>query len=328
MTDMTDMQMTLHPQAAALIAEVTERLSLFTGSDATPIAATSPARAREQMAVLRETLGKGPSVPEVRDLTIPTADADLPARLYRVAATRPAGLWVWFHGGGCVIGDLEEQDAVCRLMAQLSGCDVLNASYRLAPEHPFPAAAMDAYRVVEWAAEELAEDLPLIVGGESAGGGLAAAAALQAKAAGGPRIAAQVLVHPMLGADFDTDSYLRYGGGEYLLGRELMMWFWDHYAPQESMRADPLAVPLCAADLSGLPPATVVLAELDPLRDEGEAYAQRLAEAGVDVDVRTYEGVMHGFWCWANRLDSGREAVAEVCARLHETLDRNVALPA
>ncbi|HZV74943.1 MAG TPA: alpha/beta hydrolase [Conexibacter sp.] len=325
---MSIQQLTVHPQAAALIAEIGERLSLFGGSEAKPITAMSPVEAREQMALLRGTLGEGPPVPEVRDLTIPTADADLPARLYRVAATRPAGLWVWFHGGGCVVGELEEQDAVCRLMAQLSGCDVLNASYRLAPEHPFPAAALDAYRVVAWAAEELAEDLPLIVGGESAGGCLAAVAALQAKVAGTPQIAAQVLVHPMLGADFDTDSYLRYGGGEYLLGRELMTWFWDHYAPQEWMRSDPLAVPLQAEDLSGLPPATVVIAELDPLRDEGEAYAQRLAEAGVDVDVRIYEGVMHGFWCWANRLDPGREAVAAVCARLHETLRRSAALPA
>jgi acetyl esterase len=313
-----------HPQIAALIAEITTRLSLFSGTDVQPITTMAPADARRQMAILGETLGAGPPVFAARDLTIPTAEADLPARLYRATDAPPTGLWVWFHGGGNVIGDLEEQDAVCRLMAWMSGCAVLNASYRLAPEHPFPAAADDAYDVVAWAAVHLARGLPLVVGGESAGGGLAAVAALQAQVVGGPAIAAQVLVHPMLDANFDTDSYLRYGGGEYLLGRELMMWFWDHYAPQPAMRLDPRAAPLRAADvrLRGLPPATIVVAGLDPLRDEGVAYAERLQAEGVEVDLRVCEGVTHGFWVWANRIDPGRDAVAGVCGSLRERLAR------
>jgi len=216
---------------------------------------------RRQLAVVRETMGDGPRVPEVRDLAIPTAEEDLRARLYRVTTTHPPGVWIWFHAE-----DLEGADPVCRLMARASGCDVLSVACRLAP---------DAYCVVEWAARELAQDLPLVVGGESAGGALAAAAALQARGADGPSIAAQVLVHPL----FDAD-----------------------------------------VDMSGLPATTVVLAELDPLREEDAAYARRLEDAGVDVATTVCAGLKQGFWCWANRLDRGRAAVEDVCARLRRTL--------
>ncbi len=261
-------------------------------------------------------------VAEVRDVTIDTSD-EMPARLYRPTAGTLA-LLVYFHGGGWVVGSIALSDAYCRALANASGCAILSVGYSLAPEHRYPAAADDAYAATEWAAahaRELEVDSGrLAVGGSSAGGNLAAVASLIAKERRGPRIALQLLHVPVTDHDFETASYREHAIGRGLT-RAAMRWFWDHYAPDEARRDEPHASPLRAPDLRGLPPAIVVTAECDPLRDEGKAYAERLIEAGVPVTYFEYPGMVHGFMSWSSAVPSGRRAFDEVGAALRRALD-------
>jgi acetyl esterase len=207
---------------------------------------------------------------------------------------------VYYHGGGWVIGNIDEYEALGRKLAERTSCAVVLVEYRLAPEHRYPIAVDDCYAALEWTAAHLkevsgSEDAPLMVAGDSAGGNLAAAITLRARDGGGPRIDLQVLVYPVTDADLETPSYLA-EENQLLLTRDGMIWFWDHYAPDKARRLEPDASPLRAKDLSGLPPAVVLTAEHDVLRDEGEAYAQRLQEAGVPVEFKRVEGQMHAFW--------------------------------
>jgi acetyl esterase len=204
------------------------------------------------------------------------------------------------------------------MLAVESGLDLLSVDYRLAPEHRFPAALDDAFTALRWAANELAGDRPLIVGGDSAGANLATVCALRAREAGGPRVEYQLLVYPITDHIFDTSSYVEHGDSGYLLGRQDMIWFWDHYMPDLTQRDHPYASPLRAPDLSGLPPALVVVAEYDPLRDEVLAYAERLSDGGVEVEVRRYDDVVHGFFTLVNYLERGDQAVAEAGKTLAE----------
>jgi acetyl esterase len=232
----------------------------------------------------------------VEDLVLP---GGLRARLYRPALA-PAPLIVFFHGGGFVFGSVDSHyDGFCRALCGESRCAVLSLDYRLAPEHPFPAATEDGRDAVRWAAAQAerlgADPARILVAGGSAGGNLAAVTALRLRDEGGPRLAGQVLIYPV--ADFHTPptaSYLDFAEGHHLT-RADMVWFWDQYLRDPADASHPYAAPLKAPDLSRLPPAFVLTAEYDPLRDEGEAYATRLAQAGVPVTHRREAGMIHGF---------------------------------
>ncbi len=220
-------------------------------------------------------------------------------RVYRPAASSagPVPVIVFAHGGGFVFCDLDTHDGLCRSMANGVGAVVVSVDYRLAPEYRWPTAAEDVYAATLWAVEHApefgADPARLVVAGDSAGGNLAAVVALMARDRGGPAIAAQALLYPVLAADFATESYTRFAEGFYNT-RAAMSWYWDQYVPDLADRTHPYASPV-AADLAGLPPAIVVTAGCDPLRSEGDAYALALAEAGVTTVHRCYEGAIHGF---------------------------------
>ncbi len=257
-----------------------------------------------------------PDLPEivvhsVEDLMIDGPDSSIPVRIYRPSAA-PAPVHLHFHGGGWVIGDLETHDRDCREICVGADCIVVAVDYRLAPEHIFPAAPEDCYAALCWAAANLdsLSALPgaVSVGGDSAGGNLAAAVALMARDRSGPAIAMQLLIYPVTDATMESGSYRDNANG-YLLSRTMMSWFWDHYCPDLALRADPLASPITAEDLIGLPPALIMTAEFDPLRDEGEAYAERLIAAGVEVEVRRFDGLVHGFFSQAGVIEAAREGI-------------------
>jgi acetyl esterase len=230
---------------------------------------------------------------------------------------------LFFHGGGWVMGSIETHDALCHALTNLSGCLFISVDYRLAPEHRFPAAPVDAYAATCWAAESArslrADPRRIALCGDSAGGNLAAVTALMARDHRGPEISCQVLVYPVTDCRLDTPSHRESSEG-YLLTRELMLWFWNHYVEGEDAARHPHASPLRAGDLAGLPEALVLTAEYDPLRDEGEAYARRLKEAGVPVTLHRLEGLIHGFFRQYARIDRAREALEEVAAALRRSL--------
>lgn len=238
-------------------------------------------------------------------------DADgVPVRLYRPAGGERRAL-VYLHGGGWVLGSLASHDPLCRTLAARSGWTVVAADYRLAPEHPHPAAVEDAWTATRWAAGRFER---LAVGGDSAGGHLAAVVALRARA-GGPALALQLLLYPIADHGFDTPSYREHGTGTNLT-EATMRWFWRLYLPDESLADDPEVSPLRAPDLAGAAPAFVVTAGHDPLRDEGEAYARRLADAGVPVTLRRYENQIHGFLRMPAVIDRARDGIDDVAAAL------------
>ncbi|MCA9052511.1 MAG: alpha/beta hydrolase [Planctomycetaceae bacterium] len=219
----------------------------------------------------------------------------------------PLGTVLFFHGGGWVTGNLDTHDALCRRLCNESGSRIVAVDYRLAPEHKFPAAADDAHAATTWAAETYGT--PLAVLGDSAGGNLAAAAALMARDRGGPAIAAQVLVYPITDCGCDTPSYHEFAEG-YFLNRPSMQWFWEQYAPDPERAAHPYASMLRAESLTGLPPSLIVTAEYDVLRDEGIAYADRLHSAGIMVERISYAGMIHGFLRRLHQFRRAEEAVA------------------
>jgi acetyl esterase len=285
----------------------TQQLAAAPG--AKPLHEMTPTEARAMGAALAELAGEGPEMARVEDRVLQSGAGAFPVRLV-VPRGEVQGIIVWYHGGGWVIGSIAESDTLTRKLAAATGCAVVNVDYRMAPEHRFPAAADDCYAAFEWAhanAPSIAgRDVPMLVGGDSAGGNLAAVVALRARDRKGPKLALQVLVYPVTDADFERPSYVA-PENQLLLTKESMVWFWDHYAPQGVDRAQPDASPLKAADLAGLPPAVVVLAEHDVLRDEGEAYAARLRQAGVPVSIKQFDGQIHGFFTMVNILP-GHEA--------------------
>jgi acetyl esterase len=252
------------------------------------------------------------------DRTIPGPAGAIPVRVYRPSAD-PAPVFVYFHGGGWVLGSLNTHHGVCATLARLAGCVVCSVDYRMAPEHRFPAALDDAWAATTWIAAHAEElgGLPgaVAVGGDSAGGNLAAVCALRARDTGVP-LALQLLVYPVTDADLDTSTYAEFADG-YFLTRYSMEWFWGHYLP-EGDRFHPDASPLRAEDLSGTAPALVITAEFDPLRDEGEAYARRLEEAGVPVTLSRYDGMIHGFFRMPGAMDKASDALAEAAGALRE----------
>jgi acetyl esterase len=257
-----------------------------------------------------------PQIGTVRNLVAETPQGAIPLRLYRpagVADATPLPAYVYFHGGGWVIGDLETHDVLCRQLTAASGASVIAVDYRLAPEHKFPAAADDAWAATRWIvahASELGLDATrLAVGGDSAGGNLAAVVALLARDAGGPAIRLQVLIYPVTDVLRETRSYEDFAEG-YMLTRDSMRWFIAHYLKTREDARDWRVSPLRAPSLAGLPPALIVTAGNDPLRDEGEMYAGRLRDAGVLVDYVCYGGMLHGFAGMGKLLDAAHRVVA------------------
>lgn len=300
--------MPLHPQVRAMLDQMEE-------SGLPQLHELPPVDARAQAKLLTELVGAGPEVADLSEFSIPTSGGEIPARRYVPADA--AGVILWIHGGGWVICDLDTHDAMCRLLANESGCEVVAIDYRLAPEHPFPAPLDDCWDALRWVAKQAGEQ-PVIVAGDSAGGNLAAVCALRARDCGGPELALQVLVYPATSGDLTTQSCAKYGSGpDTFLTVADMEWFWDHYVGDAGDDSSPEFRPLRAQDHSGLPPTIVVTAEYDPLRDDGFAYVEALRAAGVPVTHHHYDDVVHAFFSLVNLLDRGNEAVAQVGADIH-----------
>jgi acetyl esterase len=285
-----------------------------------PLNEMSPADAREAAAGFAELGGEGEAVAAVENRTVPGPHGTVPVRVYTPEAGEgPRPCLVYIHGGGWVIGDPDMTDAICRAVANRAECVVVSVDYRLSPEHKFPIALDDCYAAVTWVAENAAslgvDPGRLAVGGDSAGGNLSAAVALRARDEGGPALRLQLLVYPVTDRNFDTISY-KENGDDYFLTRDMMVWFWDHYLTSDADGDNPLASPLRAPDLSGLPPARILTAEFDPLRDEGEAYAARLTEAGVPVTHTRFDGQIHGFWTMMAVFGAATTAADEAGAAL------------
>lgn len=261
---------------------------------------------------------------EIRDFTVPGPAGRLPVRLYKPEGAGPTPpLVVFFHGGGWVIGTIESHDATCRALASASGCAVASVEYRLAPETCFPAAPEDCYAATKWLSENAfdfgVDGTRVAVAGDSAGGNLAAVVSLMAREEGGPKISYQVLIYPAVDVLGEYPSRTENAEG-YFLTASAMKWFYGHYIQDEAHAREPLASPLLAGDHSGLPPAIVITAGYDPLRDEGEAYAKKLHDAGVVVKVNRYEGEIHGFTSMIGALDEARDAINEIGRELRAAL--------
>jgi len=320
--------MALDPEAEQLRA-LLESLALR------PLDQMTVEEARAAAEGLAALQGEPEDVAETRDIVVPGPGGDLPVRAYlpaRPDAARPdaagpdvpgAGqrpLIVYFHGGGWVIGSIELLERPCRAIANATGAVVASVDYRLAPEHKFPAAVEDAYAATGWLAEHAgdfgADPGRVVVAGDSAGGNLAAVTAILARDRGGPSPQGQVLFCPVTATPTHSQfaSYTEAAEG-YMLTRSDMDWFWGHYTRSPADDDDPLAAPLNTPDLSGLPPALVIVAGYDPLRDEGLAYGRRLEEAGVDVTVRSFDGQMHDFFRAMGAVDSAtRHAINDIDA--------------
>ena len=268
----------------------------------------------------------GPDVANVADQTIPSPDGDVPVRIYTPEGDGPFPILAWFHGGAWVVGDLESADGVARSLCVGGQCLVVSVDYRLAPETKFPGPADDCWAAMTWAVENASslngDASRLAVGGDSAGGNLAAAMFLMAADRGGPAIALQVLIYPVTDVDFNTVSYDVNGEG-YSLTKTTMQWYWDHYLSGLEDASNPYAAPLQAKSLAGQPPALVITAEYDPLRDEGEAYAKRLQDAGVVATATRYDGVIHGFFTMGAVVDKGQQAVDEASAAIRNAFARS-----
>ncbi len=314
--------MPLDPQVRAFLDQLE-------AAHAPPIWEQGPEEARAAFALLTEVTGPPEQPVPTEDRSIPGPGGPIPVRIYRPEVGDRLPLVVYFHGGGWVIGDIRSHDTVCHRLASGVPAVVVNVDYRLAPEHRFPAAVDDAEAATRWVsahAAELGGDPDrLAVAGDSAGGNLAAVVARRARDGGGPAIAFQLLIYPATDLTRSLPSHRENGSG-YLLDSEAMTWFLAHYLDGADAR-QPDASPLFVDDLSGLPPALVVTAGFDPLRDEGEAYAARLREAGVAATTSRYAGLIHGFYGLDRLFEAARPATAETVEALREALAGSTGSP-
>ena len=306
--------MPLDPQAQKL-ADAFATLNLK------PVEESTPDEARESMRSRTAALGPFEDVAAVADHRVPVLGGEITVRSYTPAGTGPRPALVFYHGGGWVIGDLYTHDGICRSLANAAGCVVASVDYRLAPESKYPVAAEDSYAGFSWVMANAArlgiDGRRVAVGGDSAGGNLAAVVSLMARDRNMSAPVQQTLIYPVTNHDLDTPSYRENATG-FLLTRDAMRWFWDHYLAREAQGKEPDASPLLASSLTGLAPALVITAGCDPLRDEGEAYAARLRDAGVPVTLTRYEGMFHGFFRMTRLLDKARAALDEVAGSLRK----------
>ena len=306
--------MPLDPQTKAYLDQMVEL-------QMPPITALSPEAIRQGIAAQFASVPPGEPVASVVNRTIPGPAGEIPVRIYTPEGSGPWPILVYFHGGGWVICSLDSHDGQCRSLANGAGCIVVSIDYRLAPEHKFPAAPEDCYAATCWVAEHAAElggdPARIAVGGDSAGGNLTAVVTQMARAQGGPRLIFQLLIYPA--TDFSAQTASKKENAEgYFLTLEDMHWFENHYLRDQADRLNPLASPMQAKDLSNLPPALILTAEYDPLRDEGELYGQGLQAAGVPVIIRRYNGLIHGFFGMALIVDEAKRAVKETTQTLRE----------
>jgi acetyl esterase len=297
--------MPLDPQVEFVLARMA-------AAELPPMHTLTVAEAREGMILASAMREKPEKLMQTKDREIPGPQGTIPIRIYTPEGPGPFPLLVYFHGGGWVIGNLDTHDNICHSLSGIAECVTVAVDYRLAPEHKYPAAPEDCYAATKWAVEH-ADELHtrpelLAVGGDSAGGNLATVVTMLARERGGPKILYQLLLYPVTDYNFDTPSYLENAEGLYLT-RDSMIWFWNQYVSSEEEGRQLYASPIQAEDLHNLPPAMIITAEYDPLRDEGEAYAQRLKAADVSVEAIRYPGVIHGFMSMADLIDQGKHAL-------------------
>jgi acetyl esterase len=302
--------MALHPHCKAFLDQLA-------AGGGTPLHQLTPDEARSR-ALPADLAGPEQPVHRVENRTVPGTAGPIAVRVYVPAADASLPGLVYFHGGGFVLGDLDMSDRPCRELANLSGSVVISVDYRLAPEHKFPAAVDDAYAATRYVAQHANEfgvdPRRLAVGGESAGANLATVVALMARDKGTPSIAFQLLVYPLV--DFNDDSpSMREFAADHFLTRDALDYFRDHYLATPADAHNPYASPMLG-DLQGLPPARIITAECDPLRDQGEAYARKLQTSGVHVALERYDGMIHPFFSLAGIIDGGTTAIADAAAAL------------
>lgn len=287
---------------------------------------SEPPQARDLFAAFMQAVGpKDVPIGKITSLSIPGPGGDIPARLYSpiAAGSEPQPALIFFHGGGSVIGSVDTHDGLCRMLANLSACRVISVEYRLAPEHKFPAAVDDAFAATSWVetnAAQLGVDANrLAVGGDSAGGTLAAVVSQMARDKGAPRLAFQLLLFPITDIAADTNSRRAFASGCFLEAKDID-WFFGYYLGPDADRADPKASPLLAENFAGLPPAYIMVAEFDPLHDEGVAYAEKLRAAGVTVTLDDHAAMVHDFICLQAVLPQAAEALGSAAAALKVAL--------
>lgn len=293
----------------ALDAIVAEYLGRRRAEGIANVADLDPGAMRREEELLRHRYGVGPEMAAVEDHAIAVTGGSINVRLLFPSAESQATI-VFYHGGGWVIGSIDDYDALGRALARDTGCAVALIDYRKAPEHPHPTAVNDAVEAAIWVEATMTRRngrAPLVVAGDSAGGNLAAVVAQLASKNEAPEVALQVLIYPVLDSDLDTPSYLD-SANSLMLTRELMGWFWDQYVPSPLERSAVTASPARAASLRGVAPAIVIAAEHDVLRDEGQAYVERLRADGVDVLYRVFSGQMHGFFSLHGVLPASAES--------------------
>jgi acetyl esterase len=300
---------TLDPQAASFLNAINQMPALPPNDDSLIML-----RAGFGMML---AAGAGP-LPEMASITDHDADG-VPIRVYAPSSARDLPIVVYFHGGGWTIGSAPEFDYLAQQVAAAANVLVVSVDYRLAPEHPFPCGLEDAWHALRYTAKHASElggdGSRLAVMGDSAGGNLSAVCAIQARDAGGPELALQVLIYPATNCSFDTESFHENRTG-FLLEEQTMRWFYECYTRGDADPTDWRISPLQARDLHDVAPALVITAEYDPLRDEGEAYARRLQDAGVAVTKHRYDGMIHQFFAMSGVFDAGREAVQSVATAL------------
>ncbi|MHB1534412.1 MAG: alpha/beta hydrolase [Acidimicrobiales bacterium] len=309
-----------------LDSDIAELLEQMAAVDGPPLEERTVAEGRRLLSQLTEwTTTQGVDVDRVDERELNTGVGVVPVRIYWPPGEAAGALPVllWFHGGGFVLGDLDGADAPSRNLCVGAGLVVVSVAYPLAPEHPFPSGLDACLAATGWVAEHAgelgADPARLAVGGDSAGGNLAAVVAIRARDAGAPRIAFQLLVYPVTDL-LGTYPSVRSNGEGYFLTAAAMDWFHRHYLSGGGDARDPLVSPIYSDDLAGLPEALVITAEFDPLRDEGEAYAERLRQAGVDAVTSRYDGMIHGFFAMTSITDVARHAQAEAVAALRRAL--------